>query len=180
MLFLSEQRGGGQGGRRRAPRLTFPGCPPWSLRASRLNKRRCEIGIPIFLLISRSQAYLLQLKIEEASWRLRSGDLGIPPNPEDRFQNYEKVFSWGNSSHLDLEAIVLILTTSDLQVLSLFMMEWEKDKTPAMLGSKCFFSQCSRKDRSYSIKKTVRTCSPSQKKSRIGKVQARRDRGNAG
>ena len=31
------------------------------------------------------QAYLLQLKIEEASWRLRSGDLGIPPNPEDRF-----------------------------------------------------------------------------------------------
>ena len=139
MLFLSEQRGGGQGGRRRAPRLTFPGCPPWSLRASRLNKRRCEIMIPIFLLISRSQAYLLQLKIEEASWRLRSGDLGIPPNPEDRFQNYEKVFSWGNSSHLDLEAIVLILTTSDLQVLSLFMMEWEKDKTPAMLGSKSLF-----------------------------------------
>ena len=32
-----------------------------------------------------TQAYLLQLKIEEASWRLRSGDLGIPPNPEDRF-----------------------------------------------------------------------------------------------
>jgi hypothetical protein len=30
------------------------------------------------------QAYLLQLKIEEASWRLRSGDLGIPHNPEDR------------------------------------------------------------------------------------------------
>ena len=40
-----------------------------------------------------------------------------------------------------LEAILLILTISDLQVLSQFMMEWEKDKTPAMLGSKRFFSQ---------------------------------------
>jgi hypothetical protein len=33
------------------------------------------------------QAYLLQLKIEEASWRLRSGDLGIPHNPEDRLRH---------------------------------------------------------------------------------------------
>ena len=40
------------------------------------------VGGPIRLF---PQAYLLQLKIEEASWRLRSGDLGIPPNPEDRF-----------------------------------------------------------------------------------------------
>ena len=52
-----------------------------------------------------------------------------------------------------LEAILLILTISDLQVLSQFMMEWEKDKTPAMLGSKRFFSQCGKKNRSYSIKK---------------------------
>ena len=37
------------------------------------------------------QAYLLQLKIEEASWRLRSGDLGIPPNPEDRFTSKNSV-----------------------------------------------------------------------------------------
>ena len=28
----------------------------------------------------------VQLKIEEASRRLRSGDLGIPLNPEDRFE----------------------------------------------------------------------------------------------
>ena len=79
-----------------------------------------------------------------------------------------------------LEAILLILTISDLQVLSQFMMEWEKDKTPAMLGSKRFFSQCGKKKSILLNQKTVRTFSPSQKKSRIGKVQARRDRGNAG
>jgi len=30
--------------------------------------------------------FTVQLKIEEASRRLRSGDLGIPPNPEDRLE----------------------------------------------------------------------------------------------
>ena len=84
------------------------------------------------------------------------------------------------TNKFSLEAILLILTTSDLQVPSLFMMEWEKDKTPAMLGSKSFLFQCSKKDRPYSIKKIARIRSPSQEESRIGKVQTRRDRGNAG
>ncbi|MPC13115.1 Splicing factor 1 [Portunus trituberculatus] len=32
----------------------------------------------------QEEAYLLQLQIEELSRRLRSNDLGISPNPEDR------------------------------------------------------------------------------------------------
>jgi splicing factor 1 len=32
----------------------------------------------------QEEAYLLQLKIEDSSRRLRTGDLGIPINPEDR------------------------------------------------------------------------------------------------
>jgi len=42
--------------------------------------------IPAGLSKEQEEAYLLQLKIEEASRRLRSGDLGIPLNPEDRFE----------------------------------------------------------------------------------------------
>uniref|UniRef100_T1JNQ7 Branchpoint-bridging protein n=1 Tax=Strigamia maritima TaxID=126957 RepID=T1JNQ7_STRMM len=34
----------------------------------------------------QEKAYLLQLQIEEISRRLRTGDLGIPPNPEERFE----------------------------------------------------------------------------------------------
>jgi splicing factor 1 len=33
---------------------------------------------------TQEQAYLLQLQIEEVSRKLRSGDLGIPANPEER------------------------------------------------------------------------------------------------
>jgi len=35
---------------------------------------------------ARNPFFTVQLKIEEASRRLRSGDLGIPLNPEDRFE----------------------------------------------------------------------------------------------
>ena len=128
-LFLySGRKGGGQGGQRKGPRLTYLECPLWSLRGYHHSKRRSlclknlkilakssgvnsqllfeyciqvkpryskfiwqiQISMAFYLpLITTlnlfTQAYLLQLKIEEASWRLRSGDLGIPPNPEDRF-----------------------------------------------------------------------------------------------
>ncbi|XP_050304239.1 splicing factor 1 [Anthonomus grandis grandis] len=38
-------------------------------------------------------AYLLQLQIEEVSRKLRSGDLGIPPNPEERSPSPEPIYS---------------------------------------------------------------------------------------
>jgi len=41
--------------------------------------------IPTGMSKEQEEAYLLQLKIEESSRRLRSGDLGIALNPEDRF-----------------------------------------------------------------------------------------------
>merc|ERR1719454_1326452 len=41
----------------------------------------------------QEEAYLLQLKIEDASRRLRTGDFGIPPNPEDRSPSPEPIYS---------------------------------------------------------------------------------------
>merc|ERR1719266_2711602 len=41
----------------------------------------------------QEEAYLLQLKIEDASRRLRTGDLGIPLNPEDRSPSPEPIYS---------------------------------------------------------------------------------------
>merc|ERR1719195_1195042 len=49
--------------------------------------------IPTGLSKDQEEAYLLQLKIEEASRRLRSGDLGIPLNPEDRSPSPEPIYS---------------------------------------------------------------------------------------
>merc|ERR1719232_2378321 len=49
--------------------------------------------IPAGLSKDQEEAYLLQLKIEEASRRLRSGDLGIPLNPEDRSPSPEPIYS---------------------------------------------------------------------------------------
>jgi len=49
--------------------------------------------IPAGLNKDQEEAYLLQLKIEEASRRLRSGDLGIPINPEDRSPSPEPIYS---------------------------------------------------------------------------------------
>ncbi|CAC5404099.1 SF1 [Mytilus coruscus] len=41
--------------------------------------------IPTGLSSDQEKQYLMQLQIEEISRRLRTGDLGIPPNPESRF-----------------------------------------------------------------------------------------------
>jgi len=41
----------------------------------------------------QEEAYLLQLKIEDASRRLRTGDLGIPLNPEERSPSPEPIYS---------------------------------------------------------------------------------------
>merc|ERR1719278_806902 len=49
--------------------------------------------IPAGLSKEQEEAYLLQLKIEEASRRLRSGDLGIALNPEDRSPSPEPIYS---------------------------------------------------------------------------------------
>jgi len=46
----------------------------------------------------QEEAYLLQLKIEDASRRLRTGDLGIPLNPEDRFEKLLLQINGKNSS----------------------------------------------------------------------------------
>ncbi|XP_067124273.1 splicing factor 1-like isoform X1 [Centruroides vittatus] len=42
---------------------------------------------------NQERAYLLQLQIEEISRRLRTGDLGIPPNPEDRSPSPEPIYN---------------------------------------------------------------------------------------
>jgi len=49
--------------------------------------------IPAGLTKDQEEAYLLQLRIEDASRKLRSGDLGIPPNPDDRSPSPEPVYS---------------------------------------------------------------------------------------
>lgn len=42
--------------------------------------------MPFFFSANRS-GLTVQLQIEETSRRLRTGDLGIPPNPEERFDS---------------------------------------------------------------------------------------------
>ena len=49
--------------------------------------------IPSGLTKEQEEAYLLQLKIEDVSRRLRTGDFGIPPNPEDRSPSPEPIYS---------------------------------------------------------------------------------------
>ena len=49
--------------------------------------------IPSGLSKEQEEAYLLQLKIEDASRRLRTGDFGIPANPEDRSPSPEPIYS---------------------------------------------------------------------------------------
>merc|ERR1719245_1021865 len=49
--------------------------------------------IPAGLTKDQEEAYLLQLRIEDSSRKLRSGDLGIPPNPEDRSPSPEPIYS---------------------------------------------------------------------------------------
>lgn len=49
--------------------------------------------IPMGLSKEQEEAYMLQLKIEDTSRRLRSGDLGIAVNPEDRSPSPEPIYS---------------------------------------------------------------------------------------
>ncbi|KAF5270436.1 hypothetical protein FQR65_LT05624 [Abscondita terminalis] len=49
--------------------------------------------LPCNLSKEQEEAYLLQLQIEEVSRKLRSGDLGIPPNPEERSPSPEPIYS---------------------------------------------------------------------------------------
>ncbi|XP_066145430.1 splicing factor 1 isoform X2 [Euwallacea fornicatus] len=49
--------------------------------------------LPCNLNKEQEQAYLLQLQIEEVSRKLRSGDLGIPANPEQRSPSPEPIYS---------------------------------------------------------------------------------------
>merc|ERR1719221_141020 len=69
-------------------------------RKSRWTDEACKTfipGLPTMIPAGMSkeqeEAYLLQLKIEEASRRLRSGDLGIALNPEDRSPSPEPIYS---------------------------------------------------------------------------------------
>jgi len=45
-----------------------------------------------------TRSITVQLKIEDASRRLRTGDLGIPLNPEDRFEKLLLQINGKNSS----------------------------------------------------------------------------------
>ncbi|CAL4088135.1 unnamed protein product, partial [Meganyctiphanes norvegica] len=49
--------------------------------------------LPANMSNEQEEAYLLQLQIEEFSRRLRSNDLGIPPNPEDRSPSPEPIYN---------------------------------------------------------------------------------------
>ncbi|RZF36926.1 hypothetical protein LSTR_LSTR004614 [Laodelphax striatellus] len=49
--------------------------------------------LPTNLSKEQEEAYLLQLQIEEVSRKLRTGELGIPPNPEDRSPSPEPIYS---------------------------------------------------------------------------------------
>eukprot|EP00094_Tigriopus_californicus_P010992 TCALIF_10603-PA protein Name:"Similar to SF1 Splicing factor 1 (Homo sapiens)" AED:0.14 eAED:0.14 QI:107/0.6/0.5/1/1/1/6/113/717 len=77
-------------------------------RAERRKKRKSRWGggedektfipgmptmMPQGLSKEQEEAYLLQLKIEDTSRRLRSGDFGIPINPEDRSPSPEPIYS---------------------------------------------------------------------------------------
>ncbi|XP_075210955.1 splicing factor 1 isoform X2 [Lycorma delicatula] len=49
--------------------------------------------LPTNLSKEQEEAYLLQLQIEEVSRKLRTGDLGIPANPEERSPSPEPIYS---------------------------------------------------------------------------------------
>ncbi|CAL8075313.1 unnamed protein product [Calicophoron daubneyi] len=49
--------------------------------------------LPPNLTPKQEKAYILQLQIEDISRRLKSGDLGIPKNPEDRSPSPEPIYS---------------------------------------------------------------------------------------
>ncbi|XP_076072201.1 splicing factor 1-like isoform X1 [Mytilus galloprovincialis] len=49
--------------------------------------------IPTGLSADQENQYLMQLQIEEISRRLRTGDLGIPPNPESRSPSPEPIYN---------------------------------------------------------------------------------------
>ncbi|XP_066908642.1 splicing factor 1 isoform X2 [Halyomorpha halys] len=49
--------------------------------------------LPTNLSKEQEQAYILQLQIEEVSRKLRTGDLGIPVNPEERSPSPEPIYS---------------------------------------------------------------------------------------
>ncbi|KAK3608218.1 hypothetical protein CHS0354_039237 [Potamilus streckersoni] len=49
--------------------------------------------LPANLNKEQERQYLLHLQIEEISRRLRTGDLGIPPNPEDRSPSPEPIYN---------------------------------------------------------------------------------------
>lgn len=54
-----------------------------------INSHLWGLSWPPFL----THSFSVQLKIEEVSRRLRTGDLGIPPNPEDRFDSLASLFA---------------------------------------------------------------------------------------
>lgn len=45
------------------------------------------LTVPADLTKEQEQQLILQVQIEEISRRLRTGELGIPPNPEDRYKS---------------------------------------------------------------------------------------------
>ncbi|XP_076802102.1 splicing factor 1-like isoform X1 [Clavelina lepadiformis] len=49
--------------------------------------------IPTHLTPEQQKAYIVQLQIEDISRKLKSGDLGIPPNPEDRSPSPEPIYN---------------------------------------------------------------------------------------
>jgi len=61
------------------------------------NNKCCIPGLPTMIPAGLSkeqeEAYLLQLRIEDTTRKLRTGDLGIPPNPEDRSPSPEPIYS---------------------------------------------------------------------------------------
>jgi splicing factor 1 len=48
--------------------------------------------LPADLPPSQAEAYIAQLQIEELTRKLRTGDLGIPPNPDDRSPSPEPIY----------------------------------------------------------------------------------------
>jgi len=57
------------------------------------DKAMLSTVIPAGLNKEQEEQYLVQLQIEEISRRLRSGDLGIPANPEDRSPSPEPIYN---------------------------------------------------------------------------------------
>jgi len=68
------------------------------LRKKKWSEEKVEIpgistNMPSGLTMEQQMIYMKQLEIEEVSRRLRSNDLGIPANPEDRSPSPEPVYS---------------------------------------------------------------------------------------